>query len=311
MSAAEGVYHDGETAVQERAGVLAEAAKLGPRVVRDQLTDQFADFLRRQRIVIVASGTPSGRVWASALTGAPGFAVATAPDHVVVRADIARDDPLTKALEHGPTGIGLLVIDPVTRSRIRINGIGQRTPRGLEIDLTEVFGNCPKYIQRRVPTGIVNRGRIVSGRSGTRLDADQRSLIEASDTLFIASRHPNRGADASHRGGSPGFIAAAADGGQLTFPDYAGNNMFQTLGNLTANPATGLLFIDWETGRILQISGRAEIIWDEQRVKSWPRAQRLVDVHIAAVIDRSHESTFRWKLLERHRLNPPAPTALG
>jgi hypothetical protein len=49
---------------------------------------------------------------------------------------------------------------------------------------------------------------------------------------------------------------------RLAFPDYSGNRMFQTLGNLAVNPRAGLLFVDWETGSTLQLTGRAQIIWD-------------------------------------------------
>ena len=302
-----GVFHEGETAVQKRAGVLDAAAKLGPRAVQPELDVRFAAFLREQLFVIVASATPSGQLWASVLTGAPGFAAAVAPDRVVVRADIPGEDPVAEALEVGPTAVGLLVIDPDARGRIRINGDAHRTLSGLELDVTEVFGNCPKYIQRRVPAALVANGPTGRARWSARLDAEQRSIMRAADTFFIATRHPDRGADASHRGGRPGFVAPSADGRSLTFPDYPGNNMFQTLGNLTVNPATGLLVIGWDTGRTLQISGRAMLIWDRQRLESWPNAERLVDVEIEAVIDRVHGSALRWTFVEAHRLNPPAP----
>jgi predicted pyridoxine 5'-phosphate oxidase superfamily flavin-nucleotide-binding protein len=276
-------------------------------MVQPRLDGQFAAFLQGQMFVIVASSTPVGQVWASVLVGPPGFAVATAPDHVIVRAAIADEEPLAEALDDGPAAIGLLVIDPLTRGRIRLNGTGTRGPDGLELDLSEVFGNCPKYIQRRVPTRVIKADTAAGVRSGTHLDQHQRAFVEAADTFFIASRHPGRGADASHRGGRPGFVVVAADGRSLTFPDYQGNNMFQTLGNLTVNPATGLLFIDWDTGGTLQITGRADIIWEVQRRALWPGAERLVEVHVDAVIGRAHGSVLHWELVETHHLNPPVP----
>jgi hypothetical protein len=301
------VFHEGEKAVQERAGVRAEAAKLGELTVQSHLDDDFAGFLEAQPFVVVGSSTPSGQVWASLLTGFPGFAEATDADHIMLRARIAAQDPLSEALADGPTQIGLLVIEPITRGRIRINGIGRQTPEGLELELTEVFGNCPKYIARRVPTTLDTDAPEEPAWTGSRLDARQTGLVREADTFFIASRHPQRGTDASHRGGRPGFVDAAADGGSLTFPDYQGNNMFQTLGNLTANPLCGLLFIDWENGRTVQVAGRANVIWDEERLASWPRAQRLLDVEIDAVVDRAHGSALHWKFVEAHRLNPPTP----
>ncbi|MGI9462957.1 MAG: pyridoxamine 5'-phosphate oxidase family protein, partial [Aestuariivirgaceae bacterium] len=65
----------------------------------------------------------------------------------------------------------------------------------------------------------------------------------------------------SHRGGRPGFVKV--DGSTLTIPDYAGNRHFNTLGNFFANPMAGLLFVDFETGDLLLLTGAVEILWDE------------------------------------------------
>jgi hypothetical protein len=299
-----GVFHEGETDAQQRAGIRASAARLGPRMIQRHLDDQFAAFLRHQPFVIVAGTTASGQVWASTLAGAPGFARATATGHVLVEARFQAEDPLAAVLSSGQTTIGLLVIDPMTRGRIRINGVGHQTPRGLELDVTEVFGNCPKYIQRRLPIARVTVSSTPASNITRCLNAGQRRFVEAADTFFIASRHPTRGADASHRGGRPGFVQTGADGESLTFPDYQGNNMFQTLGNLSVDPRAGLLFIDWSTGRTVQISGRAAVIWDDPRIAAWPGALRLVDLHVSAVLDRATGSPLRWEFVAAHRLNP-------
>lgn len=304
-----GVFHEGEIEAQERAGVRSQAAKLGPRMVQQQLDWQLAAFLREQPFVIAASATPDGHVWASVLAGRPGFAAATAPDHVVIRSAIGVGDPLADALDGAGAQLGLLVIEPESRSRIRLNGTARRTRDGLELDLAEVFGNCPKYIQRRIPTSLIEDVTRSGTRVGEAIDADQSGFVAHSDTFFVASRHPAGGTDASHRGGRPGFVAVSQGGLTLTFPDYQGNNMFQTLGNLTVDPAVGLLFIDWGTGRTLQITGKAQIIWDDAtRLTAWPGAIRLVDVRIEKVIDRAHGSPLRWQFREAHRLNPPVPT---
>jgi predicted pyridoxine 5'-phosphate oxidase superfamily flavin-nucleotide-binding protein len=303
----QGVFHEGEKAVQQRAGVASIAARLGPLMVQPELDPDFADFLEEQPFLIVASHTRTGQAWASVLTGAPGFAMVASSQRLVVHADIADDDPLADALTDGPTQLGLLVLEPMSRGRIRLNGIGKRTQDGIELELAEVFGNCPKYIQRRVPTELDLDVRPEPASVTDSLSLDQMTLIRRSDTFFIASTHPTRGADASHRGGQPGFVVVHEGGQSLTFPDYQGNNMFQTLGNLTANPTAGLLFLEWDAGRTLQMTGQAEVIWDEERIKAWPRAERLVDVHVSRVIDRVHGSALHWQLIEAHRLNPPTP----
>ena len=301
------VFHEGEQFVQQRSGVADRAAELGPRVIDRQLSARFAVFMAAQPFVVLASGPPPGPMWASILTGRPGFATAVGPDRVMIEAEIQDSDPLAHSLAAGSTALGLLVLDPASRRRIRLNGVGRATPTGLELHVREVFGNCPKYIQRRLLHESVGAACDDVSVAGTFLSKEQRDLVRSADTFFIASRHPDRGADASHRGGRPGFVAVGDDGTSLTFPDYAGNNMFQTLGNLTVDPAIGLLFVDWASGRVLQLTGEAEIAWDDSRLAAWPRARRLVDVRVQSVVDRAHGATLRWELVEPHPFNPPVP----
>jgi predicted pyridoxine 5'-phosphate oxidase superfamily flavin-nucleotide-binding protein len=136
-----------------------------------------------------------------------------------------------------------------------------------------------------------------AGRTGAVLDERGRALVAAADTLFIASLHPQRGADASHRGGRPGFVQVAPDGASLRFPDYPGNRMFQTLGNITVQPRAGLLFVDWETGAAVQLTGRAEVVWEGEA--------RHVEFAVDEVRERERAMPARWQLIEPSRLNPP------
>ena len=85
--------------------------------------------------------------------------------------------------------------------------------------------------------------------------------------------------------------------------------MFQTLGNLEVDPHAGLLFVDWERGDTLQLSGRATVIWDPVQVAVWPRAERLVEVTIDAAQYHRRALPLRWELIEPSRLNPPTPEA--
>src|SRR5262249_20650024 len=143
----------------------------------------------------------------------------------------------------GPVKLGLLALDAMSRSRIRVNGTARLTDAGIELQIAETFGNCPKYIQRRMPVELLNDGdRGVEVTTGAALDDAQRSLVAAADTFYVATANAERGADTSHRGGRPGFVEVNDDGTRLTWPDYQGNNMFMTLGNIAADPAAGLLF---------------------------------------------------------------------
>jgi predicted pyridoxine 5'-phosphate oxidase superfamily flavin-nucleotide-binding protein len=182
--------------------------------------------------------------------------------------------------------VGLLAIDPLNRTRIRVNGSGD----GPRVQTEQVFGNCPKYIQRRVPVAVEPRQTIRSERPS--LSPADRATVLAADTFFIASAGPT-GLDVSHRGGQPGFVEV--DGDRLWFPDYTGNRMFMTLGNLVADGRAGLLFLDWESGDTLQLSGRGTVGFE-------PRG---VAFEVERVIHTRGAVPLRWALLERSRFNPP------
>lgn len=131
------------------------------------------------------------------------------------------------------------------------------------------------------------------------LTAAQQAWIAAADTFFIASGHradgdhPAFGMDASHRGGDRGFVEVT-DGTRLVFPDYAGNNHYNTIGNLAVDPRVGLLFVDFETGSLLQLTGRATIDWDSPAVADSPGARRLVTIDIDDVIEMPGAVALRW-----------------
>lgn len=140
-------------------------------------------------------------------------------------------------------------------------------------------------------------------RSSTRLDPDQQALIRRSDTLFIGSFYATGGADASHRGGAPGFVQVLSPC-ELLIPDYRGNCMFQTLGNIAMNPGCGLLFPDFATGRTLQLSGTAAIVWDALRLRQYHGAERAVEFRVHKVIDTAGANRLRWQFIGPSRFNP-------
>ena len=145
---------------------------------------------------------------------------------------------------------------------------------GLEVATREVYSNCPRYIHpRQVLAWPSEDDGDVLLRRGTALTSAQAHALGRADTLFLASRHPVAGADVSHRGGSPGFVRVTA-AGRVLIPDYAGNMMFNTLGNLAADPRAGVLLVDFDGGGTLQLSGRAEIVWSGAELTAFPGAQR-------------------------------------
>jgi predicted pyridoxine 5'-phosphate oxidase superfamily flavin-nucleotide-binding protein len=298
------MFHEGEREVQRRAGVERVAAQVARHNITPEMPPEFGQFLARQPFVVIAGEDHHGHVWASPLVGGVGFARALDDHTVILAADPPPGDPLEGALVHAR--IGVLAIEFNTRLRIRLNGTAERALEGFVLTIEEAFGNCPKFIQRRLPTERLEANGIPRHMVGNALDPDQRRTVTRADTFFIASAHPERGADASHRGGRPGFVEVSGDGRELVFPDYPGNRMFQTLGNLTVEPRAGLLFLDWETGTALQLTGRAEIVWDGDEIGAWPGAERLVRFAVDVVHEQTGAMPARWELIEPSRLNPAA-----
>jgi len=188
---------------------------------------------------------------------------------------------------------------------MRVNGVFLRETNSLfEVEAREVYTNCPKYIQARAPeaAGGSAAPEPAAERSPC-LGSEQREFVARADTFFIATTHPERGADASHRGGAPGFVRVEGDR-RLVWPDYSGNAMFNTLGNLAVDPRAGLLFIDFENGDTLQVSGRAGIIWDEGRAAEFAGAERVVEFDVEEVVETRGALPLRWRLEEYSPFNP-------
>ena len=135
------------------------------------------------------------------------------------------------------------------------------------------------------------------------LASAQVELIKNSDTFFVATAFNETGADVSHRGGMPGFVQVLGSS-LLAWPDYDGNKMFQTLGNLSVNPSAGLLFLDFGSGETLQLTGTTEVLWDENAIRDFPGAQRVIRFQIERVIATVNAVPFTWKFLEYSPFNP-------
>jgi uncharacterized protein len=259
-------FHPGELEVQRRAGVAREAARLEGMLAAPRLDGGAANFLARREFAVITACDAAGRLWTSPLLGPAGFLEAHGST-LDVHAAVPSADPLAELPISQEAG--LIAIEFAIRRRFRVNGIVTRADtHGLTIDADQAYGNCPAYIQQRVfehverldrAGRIVGDDRVESGEARGGLTDEARSLVRRSDTFFLGTVHPERGADTSHKGGLPGFVRIERD--ELWWPDYAGNNMFNSLGNITANPEASLLFADFVTGQTLQLSGTAELQW--------------------------------------------------
>jgi predicted pyridoxine 5'-phosphate oxidase superfamily flavin-nucleotide-binding protein len=298
-------FHVGERAVQARVSpaVRARMAEIGPRVIRDFMPDQPREFFEQLPFVVAGTVDAGGQPWASILAQPPGFIHSPDAHHLLLRAQPLPGDPLQGTLVDG-AAMGLLGIEPHTRRRNRMNGIVRGVnDSGFAVELSQSFGNCPKYIQAREPV-YVDRPAPADGpvlHESARLDDAARRMIEQADTLFIATAYAGDGedagraggADVSHRGGKPGFVRVEADG-TLTVPDFVGNYFFNTLGNLVVNPRAGLLFVDFDNGDLLYVAVTAEIIWDGPEVDAFAGAQRLMRFKVQSMRLVESSLPLRW-----------------
>ncbi|MET9883661.1 pyridoxamine 5'-phosphate oxidase family protein [Streptomyces sp. NPDC006430] len=293
-------YHQGSLSVQERVGVRELAEHVG-RSIGVGIKDVAAAFLAQQPHLVVGAADGAGLLWASLLTGPPGFVRATGPHRMAVAGGPPVGDPLAEALATAGTRVGTISLDPRTRRRMRLGGTLEVTAGGFAVEAERVFANCPKYLQKRQPLELVAEGAGVV-RRGDALTPDQERAVRAADTFFVATTAEG-GTDASHRGGLPGFVEVLSPS-LLSWPDYPGNAMFLTLGNLAVDPRAGLLFPDWEGGAVLQLSGRA-------RTEFGAEGSRSVHFHVDSVVEALHPGRLLWSTPEYSPANPALPIHRG
>jgi uncharacterized protein len=285
----ESPFHAGEIAIQERVGVRDKMEAQGRRVIRDYLTEQHREFFARLPFLIAGTIDAQGRPWASILVGEPGFLSTPDERTLHVSSKPLFGDPIAQTLTEG-SDIGLLGIQLSTRRRNRMNGIvAAITPEGFAVQVLQSFGNCPQYIQARtieLREGTEKTATFPPIRTLKTFSKPEQDIIAAADTFFITTAFRGdaansiQGVDVSHRGGKPGFVRLD-DCRTLTFPDFSGNLHFNTIGNLLLNPKAGLLFIDFDHGDLLYLTGTAETIWDPDEICAFAGAERLIRFHVA------------------------------
>jgi ferredoxin-NADP reductase/predicted pyridoxine 5'-phosphate oxidase superfamily flavin-nucleotide-binding protein len=301
-------FHEGELSIQRRANE-AELARRNGSVIADAIPKGALRFIGQQPLAVFGSLDPEGNVWASVLVGEPGFL--SAPDERVVELDVmqrrsAEDDPFWTNIETNEA-VGMLVIDLATRRRLRINGqIRRLDDKRLILGVDQAYPNCPKYIQRRHLSrfSAIAPSRLAATRRGIGLGDDQRALIASADTLFIASANPEHGVDASHRGGQPGFVRVLDDR-RIRIPDYVGNSMFNTLGNFATYSHAGVVFVDFDRSRALQLTGRANVLWDQEDPDDETGGtRRFWDLEVERWLEVPLPRQLRWELLDHSPYNP-------
>jgi len=293
-------WHAGERAVQRTIGADVVFEGLESRIFHTQMSEQQRAFFAGLSFLVIGSVDGKGGIWASVVSGRPGFVSSPNVKTLRIGAAPCPDDPAREGLSLSAS-VALLGIDFATRRRYRFNGHVVNSSQGaIDVRAEQVFGNCPKYIKVRHFVGKPASPKAERDLEELEsLEGEARTLIENAETFFVASYvdlpRVGRQVDVSHRGGPAGFVRVT-DLGLLIVPDYAGNRFFNTLGNFSINPRAGLVFVDFETGTVLQLSGDVILVLDGPEIDAFPGAERLWKFIPRTIMRRHFAMTISGKL---------------
>ncbi|ETX12184.1 Ferredoxin, Oxidoreductase [Marinomonas ushuaiensis DSM 15871] len=292
-------FHKGEIQAQKHVGMHEEMAHWGAKAIRPFFIEQHRLFFSELPFAVVSATDKMGKPWVTLLTGEQGFMHFPDDKTLHFATQPIQGDALEDAFIEG-ADIGLIGIELSNRRRNRATGsIAKNDGQGITFEVSQSFGNCPQYISERVWQYTKTNPKDMSSTRHSKLTESMQKWISSADTLFIGSgykeegEHRSNGMDASHRGGSPGFMKVLNER-QLVLPDYSGNNFFNTIGNLILSPLVGLLFLDFEKGNMLQITGRVDIDWDSDKIQEHPGAHRLLNIEIDEVVQLNAVLPLRW-----------------
>ena len=301
-------FHEGELKVQQMSGeALIAQSRTG--MIASELMQGIVPFVENQAFLIASSSNQAGEVWISALLGDPGFLQVLNSQELHIHLPYLyshKEDILYQNLREVPE-IGTLTMDLARRRRFRINGSAQIDEESIKLGVKEAYGNCPKFIQRRLIHAMGQADEFKAEVSqGKQLKESQRSWISSADTFFLGSKSLEGKMDASHRGGNPGFVELLEQD-ILRIPDYPGNSMYNSLGNLFENPQAGLLFIDFEQGKSLQLTGKVSLEMDQHSAEDLEKSGgsgRFWTFQIEKWIETKNHHKIDWELVDFSPYNP-------
>ncbi|KAH8811284.1 oxidoreductase FAD/NAD(P)-binding protein [Xylogone sp. PMI_703] len=286
--------------------------------------------VRQAPLLALGAVDAQNRPWTSVWGGMQGFAAPVAESTIGISTAVdARYDPVVQTLlgESGdgeviqPKGkgkmVGGLTIDLEYRSRVKLygrmkagvltadeknEGVGEAQ---LLVRIDESLGNCPKYLNKKRIIPSIPTPKLIS--DSPQLPPQAVSLLEKADLFFISSSNGQKDMDTNHRGGPPGFVRVVSndkDGAVIVYPEYSGNRLYQTLGNLQTTPLAGLAVPDFDTGDVLYLTGRTEILVNQDAAAVLPRSNLAVKITITSSRFVQTGLPFRGIGGERSPYNP-------
>ncbi|RAK73314.1 putative oxidoreductase, FAD-binding [Aspergillus fijiensis CBS 313.89] len=325
-------WHEGE---QKMHNLLHVPPRDNPTV--PSLTYNAGYLLPRTPLLAIGTIDSEGRLWTSIWGGEKGFARPTSQTTVELTTPVdRRHDPVAEILLGPPEGdladstrggklMSGLVFDLENRKRVKLHGRSiagsLESPSAvsgldqvgfahltLHIDasLADESGNCPKYMNKKQIIPALPNPKLVS--SSPQLTPAAVDLLNRADCLFVSSAHGTIDMDTNIRGGPPGFVRLVSNGPRgavFAYPEYSGNRLYQTLGNLQTNPRSGYVFPDFDTGNALYVTGEARILVGQDAARVLPRSNLAVVVTVTAARYVEKSLSFRGIAGEPSPYNPP------
>ncbi|KAM7204925.1 hypothetical protein V8F20_003387 [Naviculisporaceae sp. PSN 640] len=197
-------------------------------------------------------------------------------------------------------------------------GSGEKKVREIQMAMAvdEGLGNCPKYMNRKeIHAHVPNPETVVVVPRGKKLPDEGVRLISKADMMFLSSTN-GRTMDTNHRGGPRGFIRVLrngdSDGGEngegevvLVYPEYSGNQLYQSLGNLQVNPRVGIVIPDYDTSDVLYLTGETQLLVGPAAAAVMPHCKVAVKVSVKEARFVKDGLPFRGVSLEQSPYNPP------
>ncbi|TKA79524.1 hypothetical protein B0A49_01090 [Cryomyces minteri] len=277
------------------------------------LIPRAAQMLQQAPLLALGTLDSQDRPWTTIWGGESGFSRPLGNSIIGIRTLVDRKyDPVVETLFRGNVDgevvreegkgrmVGGLTIDLESRKRVKLYGrmvagavstVGDEKEGGdrgqgevqLVVQIEQSLGNCPKYLNKKTIHPAAALPALLS--DSPHLPPAALALLAKADLFFISSSNSSHDMDTNHRGGPPGFVRVlsnTAAGAVLIYPEYSGNRLYQTLGNLQITPRAGCVFPDFDTGDVLYVSGRTEILVGTEAAKLLPRSNLAVKITVDA-----------------------------
>jgi uncharacterized protein len=250
------IYHEGELHIQSKMGIDAKRDNL-INMVRKDMPFLAYTFLKELNLCVLVLNTNEKNLFSTAVYGLKSFIEIKDDMKIIINLENCSFIP-KDFFEKELLNIGFIGLNFELARRIRINGKAKIENNQIIVDIEELYSNCPKYFNKRILHGQLEKKGKVEIYRNYFMDEDFINVITNSDTFFLSSFHKDKGLDISHKGGENGFVKVLSPT-KLEFMDKKGNNVYNSLGNIYTNPYANMLFIDFDRHSIYQLFVKVEI----------------------------------------------------